>query len=180
VDDSTPPIFPSQTFTTRPRERAPDFRLSDHFGNTVSLHDTLATGCGIVVFFRGHWCPYCRRYLTKLQANFSRFTALGASLVAISPEDPRTSQRLAAELQVTFPLLCDPEGRTIDAYQVRNSFSSVRTLLPHPAAFVIDGRGTITFKSVDRNYKKRTTLRTLLHQTSAVTGQPLSPILFPN
>jgi peroxiredoxin len=163
------------TLISREREKAPLFALKDHLGRMVSLSDAVAGGCAVVIFFRGHWCPYCRRYLSKVQSQFDKIMSLGATLLAISPEDPGTSRRLAGELGLTFPLLSDSEGETIAAYGVRNTFSSVRTLLPHPAAFVIDGTGTITFRSVDRNYKKRTTIRTLLHEVSAVTGRPVGP-----
>lgn len=157
----------------RPVAYAPDWTLPDCFGRPRSLQEFLKVGPLVLAFYRGHWCPYCRRYLSKLQANAERIEHLGAGLVAISPEDVATSRRLAAELSLSFPVLCDPEGVTIDAYGVRNTFSSVRTLLPHPAVFVIDSAGVITFKSVDRNYKKRTTVRTILHEVAAVTGAVL-------
>lgn len=166
--DAAPP-----TGLRQQRLLAPPWRLPDCFGRERTLQEFLKSGPLVLAFYRGHWCPYCRRYLGKLQANVDRIEAMGASLVAVCPEDPATSRRLAAELQLSFPLLCDPEGVTIDAYGVRNTFSSVRTLLPHPAVFVIDPEGVITFKSVDRNYKKRTTIRTILHEVAAVTGNPL-------
>lgn len=170
-----PPAILPELPPSRLRERAALFSLPDQHGNPFSLKDSVSTGCTLLVFVRGHWCPYCRRYLSKIQHQFSRLTALGAAIVAISPEDPQTSRRLASELGLTFPILSDREGQVIDTYGVRNTFSAVRTLLPHPAVFIIDGTGTITFRSIDRNYKKRTTLRTLLHEISLVTGRKIEP-----
>lgn len=34
---------------------APDFRLVDHRKNPVSLHERLADGAVLLVFYRGHW-----------------------------------------------------------------------------------------------------------------------------
>jgi hypothetical protein len=34
--------------------------------------------------------------------------------------------------------------------------------LPHPAVFILDTDAIVRFRSIDRNYKKRTTLRTIL------------------
>ena len=147
--------------TTDPAAPAPDFELPDHLGSAFRLRDRLGGGGTVLVFFRGHWCPYCRRYLSKLQTHRPRFEARQVRLVAISPEPPATSRDLARELGLSFPLLCDADGAVIDRYGVRNGFAGTRALLPHAAAFVLDPAGLIRFKSIDRNYKKRTTVRTL-------------------
>jgi len=141
--------------------RAPDFALSDHTGGTFRLADRRDVGTTLLVFFRGHWCPYCRRYLGKLQANLLRFQERNVLLVGVSPEPPSTSAALVKELNLEFPLVADVDGRVIDAYGTRNGFSSVRSLLPHPAVFVVDADLNVRFKSIDKNYKKRTTLRTI-------------------
>jgi peroxiredoxin len=140
---------------------APPFELSGARGDVVRLADLLAHGPAVLVFYRGHWCPYCRRYLGKLQANQARFVAHRASVVAISPEPPATSARLAAELNLTFPLLCDAAGDVMDRYGTRNRLTSARTVMPHPAVFIVDPGGAIRFRSVDRNYKRRTTMHTI-------------------
>ena len=36
-------------------EKAPDFTLPDHRGQTVSLHEMYEAGPVLLVFFRGHW-----------------------------------------------------------------------------------------------------------------------------
>lgn len=121
----------------------------------------------LVIFFRGHWCPYCRRYLSKLTEHFDRIAPIVSHMVGISPEPVETSARLAGELGIPFPLLSDLDGRIIDAFGVRNGFLK-NTLLPHPAVFVLSpvpdpaGQREVLFKSIDRNYKKRTTIRTIV------------------
>lgn len=139
-----------------------DFELVDSRGEPFRLADRLGPGGTVVVFVRGHWCPYCRRYLTKLQSNAARFAERGVTLVAVSPEPPGTSRELIAQLGLTFPLLSDPDGRVIDAYGTRNGFlAGARSLLPHPSVFVLDAAGNLRLKSIDRNYKKRTTMRAI-------------------
>ena len=147
---------------------APPFELTDCRGTTVRLADLLARGPVVIVFYRGHWCPYCRRYLGKLQANQPRFLERGASVVAISPEPPATSARLADELNLTFPLLCDTAGDVMDRYGARNRLTSARTVMPHPAVFVVDPAGAIRFRSVDRNYKRRTTMHAIFAALDAL------------
>ena len=44
----------------RPGEAMPPFLLPDETGRLVGLPSLLAEGPVAVMFFRGHWCPYCR------------------------------------------------------------------------------------------------------------------------
>src|SRR5437667_4525199 len=44
----------------RPGDAMPPFMLPDEGGRLVSLEQLLAEGALAVMFFRGHWCPYCR------------------------------------------------------------------------------------------------------------------------
>jgi peroxiredoxin len=154
--------MPPQTF-------ASDFSLTDHLGKRYSLADALSTSAAIIVFYRGHWCPYCRRYLRKLQLNNRRFIEHGAHLAAVSPEPRGTSSMLAAQLGIEFPLLSDERGSVIDQFGVRNGFAAARTVLPHPAVVIIDSAFAIRFKSVDRNYKRRTTMHTIFAALEAVS-----------
>ena len=144
---------------------APDFILPTASGTTFHLADHLGMAVIVVVFIRGHWCPYCRRYLCKLQQRAFDIEHAGGKLVVISPEPAFQSARLIEELGLPFPVLSDVDGHAIaaiDRYGTRNSFSQVKSLLPHPAVFVVDLDGMIRHRSIDRNYKKRTTVRTIL------------------
>jgi peroxiredoxin len=151
---------------------APDFELPDHTGELFRLRDRLSPGGTVMVFYRGHWCPYCRRYLCKLQSNLSRFRSVDANIVAISPEPPATSSGLATELGLEFPLLSDADGRVINRYGTRNGFLGGGSVLPHPSVFIVDRLGVLRFRSIDRNYKKRTTVRSILTALSAIRGEP--------
>jgi len=143
---------------------APDFQLESTSASPVHLRTFLESSAVVLVFYRGHWCPYCRRYLAKLQEHIQRIESPGVRLLAISLEPLATSQSLARDLALSFPLLSDPTGDVIRAYGVRNTFAGAASLLPHPAVFIIDSQGEIRFRSIDRNFKKRTTVRTILSE----------------
>ncbi len=141
--------------------RAPAFRLFDSAGAEWAV--PTAGRATLLAFIRGHWCPYCRRYLGKLQANAERLSDRGTvQIVAVSPEPAETSAALARELQLTMPILADVDGTVITRYGVRNRFMGFGTMMPHPSVFLIDADGRIRFQSIDRNYKRRTTVRTLV------------------
>ena len=42
----------------------------------------------VIAFYRGQWCPYCDLQLRAYQEVLPRIKALGANLVAISPQTP--------------------------------------------------------------------------------------------
>ena len=159
--------------------RVADFECYDHLGAAFRLTEHLGQGPLLVVFFRGHWCPYCRRYLGKLRDHFPRLRARGAQLVAISPEPPATSRALATELSLPFRLLSDPAGAVIDSFGVRNGFRAAHSVLPHASVFLLDASGVVRFHSIDRNYKKRTTVRTILgwlDEIGAAGGGGAAPV----
>ena len=35
-------------------------------GETVKLNEALADQAAAIVFYRGHWCPFCMKHLQKL------------------------------------------------------------------------------------------------------------------
>jgi peroxiredoxin len=150
------PATLARSSTDRP---APPFVLSATDGRLLGVPQPSPL---LLVFFRGHWCPYCVRYLRKLQSRLDEIRARGVEVLAVSPEPIETSSAMAADLGLSFPIASDADGTVIHAYGIRNRFMGFGTLLPHPSVFLIDRDGFICFRAVDRNYKKRTTLRTIL------------------
>jgi peroxiredoxin len=61
----------------------------------------------VVTFYRGGWCPYCNLQLRAYQQVLGEITALGAKLVAISPQLPDGSLSTAEVNQLSFDVLSD-------------------------------------------------------------------------
>ncbi|MBX9882504.1 MAG: AhpC/TSA family protein, partial [Sphingomonas sp.] len=89
-------------------DRAPDFALQAPDGGVVTSAALLARGPLIVSFYRGVWCPYCNMELQALQEALPAFTAAGAQLVAISPQNRVNSRKSVRENALDFPILSDP------------------------------------------------------------------------
>ena len=62
--------------------------------------------------------------------------------------------------QLTFPLLSDPEHKTIDAYGLYDPAYAGQGFdgIPHPAVYVLDKNRKVTWARVESDYKKRPTL----------------------
>ena len=84
-------------------------------------------------------------------------------LFAISVDPPDVSKELAAKLaadghgEIGFPLLSDPDHRTIDAYGLHDPAYDGEKFagIPHPAVYVIDKNGIVAWAKVESNYRER-------------------------
>jgi peroxiredoxin len=50
-----------------PGDRFPTFTVTLSDGGTLVLPDDLAESFGVVLFYRGAWCPYCNAQLRAFQ-----------------------------------------------------------------------------------------------------------------
>ena len=63
----------------RPGDPMPPFVLPDVTGRLVSLKSLLEKGPVAVMFYRGHWCPYCRLNVRAVTQALDRIKALGGA-----------------------------------------------------------------------------------------------------
>jgi peroxiredoxin len=153
---------------------APDFTLGDPEGVPVSSADLLAKGPLVVSFYRGVWCPYRNMELQALQAALPAFRDAGASLVAISPQNPVNSRKSVRTNGLDFPILSDPGNETAAAFGLRfelpdylvELYKGLKNdlpkfngddswTLPMPARFVIGRDGIIRYAEVNPDYTRR-------------------------
>ena len=104
---------------------APRFSLPDAAGRVVSLDALLAQGPVVVTFYRGAWCPYCNLQLKAYQNSLADMQALGAALVAISPQTPDGSLTITEKHDLQFDVLSDAGN------VVARQFGLVYTMPPH-------------------------------------------------
>ena len=154
--------------------QAPTFSLPAATGNVVRLADLLERGPVVLTFYRGEWCPYCNLTLRAYQAALPAITALGATLVAVSPQTPDNSLTTVEKKELTFPVLSDAGNAVARAYGLVFSLSEdVRPLytaigsalpayngdqsweLPMAGTFVIARGGTARLAFVDPDYTHR-------------------------
>jgi peroxiredoxin len=84
-------------------------------------------------------------------------------LYAISVDPPDVSKSFADKIasdgkgQVNFPLLSDPEHKIIDGYGLHDpAYEGTKYYgIPHPAVYVIDKTGKVTWAKIESNYRER-------------------------
>ena len=73
-------------------------------GGTISLPEDLAGSYGVVLIYRGSWCPYCNAQLAAFSRALDTLTELGVKVVALSVDDEETSAALVAKHKLRFPV----------------------------------------------------------------------------
>jgi peroxiredoxin len=122
---------------------APDFRLPNIDGKTVSLSD-VATGKGLVVMFICNHCPFVKHVAPELVRLTSDYETRGIRFVGISSNDvdaypddsPEMMKREAAEQGYTFPYLFDETQEVAHAYHAACT----------PDFFVFDGNNRLVYR----------------------------------
>ena len=161
--------------------KAPDFKAKDQNGNEVRLKDLLKKGKVVLVFYRGQWCPYCNRELTRLQDSIQFIKEKGATVVAVSPEKQENIALTVEKTKAEYPVLFDEGLKIMKAYDVEfevpeNTITRYRNAnidieknngsngkyLPVPAVYIIDKESTVTYRFFDADYKKRPWVKDLL------------------
>jgi len=153
---------------------AVDFTLPNAKGESVSSESLRKDGPLVLNFYRGSWCPYCILELKALQDVHTEIQALGASLVAISPQLPDESLSASEKIKLEFEVLSDVNSVVSDQYGLtfsvaeelraiyKNWGADVATVnddpdwkLPLPATYVIGQDGRIVHSFTDEDYTAR-------------------------
>lgn len=161
--------------------KAPDFRAKDQNGEEVRLKDLLKKGKVVLVFYRGQWCPYCNKELSRLQDSLQFIKDKGASLVAVCPELPENIDSTVKKTKAEYPVLYDEGMKIMKAYDVefqvqenvltryRNSGIDIEKFngkngkfLPVPAVYIIDKEQTVVYRFFEQDYKKRPSVAEIL------------------
>lgn len=155
-------------------ERAPRFTLKDQAGHIVSSSERISRGPLVVAFYRGAWCPYCNLELQALNGMLPPLRALGAHIVAISPQTPLNSRKVVRDFALGFPILNDVRGEISAAFGLRFALPDYLIelyrrmkndlpvfnddpswTLPMPARYVIGQDGIVLYSEVNADYTQR-------------------------
>ena len=164
--------------------KAPDFKGTDQNGKEVNLKELRKKGSVVVVFYRGNWCPYCNKELSRFQDSLQLITDKGAQLIAISPEGTEGVAKTVEKTKATFSVLSDAEMKIAKGYQVNYAVDDKtvgryknagidllalngqkeKAYLPVPAVYIVNKDGAVTFRYFDADYRKRVSVKEILNE----------------
>jgi peroxiredoxin len=124
-----------------PGDRFPRLYVHTVDGADLDLPGSLAGSFGVVLFYRGSWCPYCNAQLRAFERAQDKLSEAGIKVVALSVDDEPTSKALATKLELSFPL-----GHSADAREVAEltgAFVNPDPVYLQSTGFVLDPEGKI-------------------------------------
>lgn len=155
----------------------PDIEVQTIDGASVNLGEDLSGQAAAIVFYRGHWCPYCMKHLQKLQEIEGKMQEAGVKLVAITTDKPEIAAKTrqqgfdftiysdstlnaAKAMGVAFRL--DPNTAAKYRDTLVENTGHDKGELPVPTVFLIDKYGKIQFVFSNPDYKIRLSNEDLL------------------
>src|SRR5262249_43297201 len=105
-------------------------------GESLALPDALAGDYGVVLLYRGSWCPYCNAQLRAFQRAQDK---LGARIVALSTDDEATTRALIDKHRLTFPV-----GHSADPHPLHETLGAFEgDGYVQSTGFVLDPQGRV-------------------------------------
>ena len=124
-----------------PGDSFPALRLMPPGGSALTLPDAFDGEFGVVLFFRGSWCPYCNAQLRAFQRAGKALADVGIRVAALSVDDERATARLIAKQGLTFPVGHSAEARAIAA--VTGAFVNPDPVYLQSTGFVLSPAGQV-------------------------------------
>jgi peroxiredoxin len=87
-----------------PGDRFPPISIALPGGESLALPDAFAGHYGVVLLFRGAWCPYCNAQLRGFERAADSLAGGDIRVVALSADDEETTKALIAKHGLSFPV----------------------------------------------------------------------------
>ncbi len=162
-------------------DKAPAIVGTDQNGKKVSLKEILKNGEAVLIFYRGQWCPYCNKQLSRLNDSLSYITAKGGTIITITPETADNIKKTISKTKASFSILEDKglaimkdykvsfavDEKTIEKYKGYGiDFAKANgdngANLPVPATYIIGKDGKIKYVFFNADYSKRASVKDII------------------
>lgn len=119
----------------------PTIALAAVGGGTLRLPEDLQGSWGVILVYRGHWCPYCNAQLNAFQRVLPSLRAEGIQVAALSVDSEDKAASTVQHHNITFPV-----GFGADAYAIGETLHACVHDDPtylESSGFVLDPSGRI-------------------------------------
>ncbi len=120
-------------------DSAPDFSLLSQTGKKTVLSDYFGKQMIVLYFYPQDESYGCTKEACRFRDEYEVFKAHGAEVIGISSDPVAAHQSFAANHQLPFVLLSDPDGEVRNLYGVKTTLG----FIPGRVTFIIDLKGTI-------------------------------------
>jgi peroxiredoxin len=119
----------------------PPLTITTANGKTLMLPDDFAGSFGVVLLYRGAFCPYCNAQLAGFARAAGILTELGVQVAALSVDDRATAAALVEKLRLPFAV-----GYGADADAIAKVTGAYVNETPHhlqTTGFILDPKGRV-------------------------------------
>lgn len=124
-----------------PGDSFPVLSLTPPGKPALTLPDALGGEFGVILFFRGSWCPYCNAQLRAFQRASDGLASTGIMVAALSVDDEPATAELIAKHGLTFPVGHSADARAIAA--LTGAFVNPGPVYLQSTGFVLDPAGRV-------------------------------------
>jgi peroxiredoxin len=124
-----------------PGDPLPAIALHRTGGATITVPDALAGSYGVVLIYRGSWCPYCNAQLRSFQRSLDKLTGINVKVVALSVDDEPTTKALVDKLRLEFPVGHSADARAVA--EATGAFVNPDPVYLQSTGFVLDPQGRV-------------------------------------
>lgn len=110
-------------------------------GRRLELPGALSGSYGVVLIYRGAWCPYCNAQLASFARAARRFDELGIQVIALSVDDQAAAGALVEKLGLPFPVAYGADARHVA--KLTGAYVNQEPLHLQSTGFVLDPRGRV-------------------------------------
>jgi peroxiredoxin len=128
-----------------------DFNCQDLKGQFWNLDKV--KGKIVLLRFWADWCPYCRYEMPVIEKYYRMLKKQGFEVLAVNvKQSAAMAEAFTAQMDITFPVLLDPEGKMAKRYGV----------YAIPTNFLIDRQGIIREILIGEVFREEKPLADLL------------------
>lgn len=163
-------------------EHAPRIIGVDQNGKNIDSELILKENRILLIFYRGNWCPYCKKHLLELQDRLEEINEKGIVVIVVTPENEEKIIETTTKFKVSYSILHDVNNVIMNNYKVafdvveenipryfkftkgKVEMYNSENVLPVPATYLIGKKKTIEYVHYDPDYTKRSNFDDILNK----------------
>ncbi len=152
---------------------APDVRLRDAVRKSIrlsDLRDAKNPQALVVVFHGGFGSPNSLAELSRVREFQKQITGCHARIIAVSRDNPTENKILVEDKGLTFPLLSDVDGTTIETYGFVNVLRPGKPAGTLLGVVVIDAAGKLRHREAHIDAGRSIDFKAFIKALSTITG----------
>ncbi|WP_124978837.1 peroxiredoxin-like family protein [Nonlabens xiamenensis] len=151
----------------KPQQKTPELELDLINDTKWSLHKQDPDKYSLLIFYRGHHCPICKKQLESVKNHLNDLTDRGINVIAISMDKEQRAKKTGEEwdiesLPVAFELSKD-KAQEWGLYLSKGVSDKEPELFSEPGMFLVKDDGTLYFSSVQTMPFARPSIKDVLN-----------------